>query len=50
MKKFNTISNPVKVCTHCGCNLHTKKEYEEELCERCQEGYEEEMFAIYGDE
>ena len=39
-----------KVCTHCGCNLHTKKEYEQERCKRCHEEYEEEMYAMYGNE
>ena len=42
-------ANASHVCSHCGCTLHTKKEYKDEQCERCQEEYEEEMYAIYGD-
>lgn len=50
MKKMSTVWDHTQVCSHCGSNLHTKKEYGQERCERCQEEYEEEMFAIYGTE
>lgn len=40
----------IKVCLRCGRNLHTKKEYKQGQCERCQGQYEEEMYAIYGNE
>lgn len=29
MKRTSTVWEHTKVCEHCGCNLHTKKEYEE---------------------
>jgi hypothetical protein len=50
MKKQSTTWDHTKVCSHCGCNLHTNKEYEQGRCETCQEQYEEEMYAIYGDD
>lgn len=50
MKKTSTVWDHTKVCEHCGCNLHTKKEYEQGQCEHCQGQYEEEMYSIYGDE
>lgn len=50
MNRLSTTWALTKVCEHCGRNLHTKKEWEQERCETCQELYEEEMYAIYGDE
>jgi predicted RNA-binding Zn-ribbon protein involved in translation (DUF1610 family) len=48
MKKTSTEWDHTKVCSHCGCNLHTREEYAHGRCERCQEAYEDEMDAIYG--
>lgn len=38
------------ICFHCKCALQTKKEKEQNYCEKCWEQYVEEMDAIYGDE
>jgi predicted amidophosphoribosyltransferase len=40
----------ILICSHCGQGLVTKKEEDEGLCSCCFEKYEEEMYAIYGDE
>jgi hypothetical protein len=50
MKRESTTWALSKECEHCGRALRTKKECEQGQCERCQEEYEEEMYAIYGDE
>ena len=38
------------ICMHCKCKLKTKKEINNGYCNECWERYNEEMFAIYGDE
>lgn len=48
MKRQSTVWDLINVCDHCGRNLHTKIEYEQGRCGRCQEEYDEEMYAMYG--
>lgn len=50
MKRKTITPDYTKLCSHCGKNLHTKQEYKDRQCYRCQEEYEEEMYAIYGDD
>jgi len=50
MRRMRRSPDYTIVCSHCGTNLHMKKEYEDERCDRCQGIYEAEMDAIYGDE
>ena len=50
MKRQSTTWALSKECEHCGRDLRTKKEWDQGQCNRCQEEYEEEMYAIYGDE
>ena len=38
------------ICLHCECKLETKKEKEQNYCEKCWVQYVEEMDAIYGNE
>jgi hypothetical protein len=45
MKKNSTRWDHTKVCSHCGRNLHTKIEYEQGRCGRCQEEDDEEMYG-----
>jgi hypothetical protein len=40
----------VQKCFHCKCELRTEKEKKQDYCEKCWEGYTDEMNAIYGDE
>ena len=38
------------ICFHCKRKLKTDKEKEQGYCEKCWEGYTDEMDAIYGNE
>jgi predicted RNA-binding Zn-ribbon protein involved in translation (DUF1610 family) len=50
MRRKNLAPEYTNVCSHCGKNLHTKQEYADGRCDSCQEAYDEEMYAIYGDD
>jgi len=46
----NTAIKQEALCEHCGHILKTKKEKEQGYCEDCYDRYNEEMYAIYGDD